>query len=127
MTNTRIGDIEIIERRYPVMINKFSLREDNSGGLGKYNGGEGVTREVLFLRPLICSILSERRVYSPKGMFGGKNGKKGKNLLIKKDSTIINVGGKNTFNVNKGDIFRITTPGGNIDYFSYNYSSYNYY
>ena len=61
ITNTRIGDVEILERRYPVLLHRFGLR-DGSGGQGKYKGGDGVVREIEFLHPLQVSILSEVRV-----------------------------------------------------------------
>ena len=60
ITNTRIGDVEILERRYPVMIHRFGIRE-GSGGRGKFNGGDGVVREIEFTEPLQVSILSEVR------------------------------------------------------------------
>jgi Hydantoinase B/oxoprolinase len=58
ITNTRIGDVEILERRYPVLLHEFSIR-DGSGGEGEYNGGCGVTRDIEFLQPIQVSILSE--------------------------------------------------------------------
>lgn len=58
ITNTRIGDVELLERRYPVLVREFSIRE-GSGGAGKYKGGCGVTREMEFLQPIQVSILSE--------------------------------------------------------------------
>lgn len=69
MTNTRITDAEILERRYPIFLKKFSLRAD-SGGKGKFNGGDGVVRELLFRAPITLSILTERRVFAPYGMEG---------------------------------------------------------
>lgn len=69
MTNTRITDPEIIERRYPVILNRFSLRP-KSGGRGKFNGGHGVIREILFRARITLSILTERRVYAPYGLEG---------------------------------------------------------
>lgn len=69
MTNTRITDIEIIERRYPVHIRTFMLRSA-SGGSGKFYGGCGVIREYVFRSPLTLSVLSERRVLQPFGMEG---------------------------------------------------------
>ena len=61
ITNTRIGDVEILERRYPVLIHRFGLR-DGSGGDGKFKGGEGVIRDIEFTEPLQVSILSEVRI-----------------------------------------------------------------
>lgn len=58
ITNTRIGDVEILERRYPVMLHQFGLRS-GSGGVGKWRGGEGVVREIEMLEPMQVSILSE--------------------------------------------------------------------
>jgi 5-oxoprolinase (ATP-hydrolysing) len=62
ITNTRIGDVEILERRYPVMIHQFGLRK-GSAGLGKWHGGEGVVREIEFLEGMQVSILSEVRIF----------------------------------------------------------------
>jgi len=69
MTNTRITDVEIIERRYPVIINTFTLNA-GTGGKGKFNGGNGVIRELLFRKNLVLSVLTERRVFSPYGLNG---------------------------------------------------------
>ena len=94
MTNTRITDPEILERRYPVLLREFSIRR-GSGGRGRFNGGDGLVRDVEFLAPLNVAILSERRVFAPYGMSGGESGKKGVNLFIRKDGTTINMGAKN--------------------------------
>uniref|UniRef100_A0A1B6DS29 5-oxoprolinase n=1 Tax=Clastoptera arizonana TaxID=38151 RepID=A0A1B6DS29_9HEMI len=69
MTNTRITDPEVLERRYPVILKTFSLRE-GSGGKGAYKGGEGVVREILFRAPITLSVLTERRVFAPYGLAG---------------------------------------------------------
>lgn len=72
-----------MERRYPVLVREFSLR-DESGGIGKFRGGDGVLREIEFLSPEIqVSILSERRVYHPWGLEGGGEAKCGINLWVK--------------------------------------------
>jgi len=111
MTNTRITDAEILELRYPVLLHEFSLRK-NSGGKGKFRGGDGVIREIEFLKPLSIGILSERRAFEPLGLHGGGNASRGKNLYIKKSGKIISLGGKNTVDVDAGDRIRIETPGG---------------
>ncbi|XP_058825820.1 5-oxoprolinase [Topomyia yanbarensis] len=111
MTNTRITDPEILELRYPIILKKFSLRDDQSGGTGLYTGGEGVHRELLFRKPMTLSVLTERRALAPYGMAGGGQGKKGLNLLLKKDR-IINLGSKTSVAVDTGDIFSMKTPGG---------------
>ncbi|KAI9327021.1 Hydantoinase B/oxoprolinase [Zopfochytrium polystomum] len=112
MTNTRITDPEILERRYPVILRKFSLRE-GSGGDGLYKGGDGVIREVEFLEPLNVSLLSERRVFAPYGQSGGCPGKRGLKLLIRAGrKEAVNFGGKNATVMRPGDRIRIETPGG---------------
>jgi len=115
MTNTRITDPEILERRFPVRLVKFSIRR-NSGGDGQYKGGNGVIRKIQFLKPMIISILSERRTLAPNGAKGGHNGKRGKNLFHSQPGTpnakIIDLGAKNSVIVETGDIIEIRTPGG---------------
>lgn len=111
MTNTRMTDPEIFEQRYPVILHKFGIRE-NSGGAGQHKGGDGIIREIEFKRPVTVSILSERRVHAPKGLMGGKDGARGANFLITKDKRKVYVGGKNTIEVQAGEILQILTPGG---------------
>ena len=111
MTNTRITDPEILERRYPVLLREFSLRK-GSGGKGMHPGGDGVIRELEPLRPLVMSILSERRVLRPYGLAGGGPGSTGRNLLIRKDGIVVNMGGRCSGSVDAGERLRIETPGG---------------
>ncbi|RHY96995.1 hypothetical protein DYB35_006008 [Aphanomyces astaci] len=111
MTNTRITDPEILEKRYPVLLNAFGLRQ-GSGGVGKFAGGEGVHRELKFLVPMTVSILSERRAFQPYGLYGGGPGARGHNLLTYTDGRTINLGGKNTVEVLAGDVLTILSPGG---------------
>ena len=111
MTNTRITDPEILERRYPVLLREFSLRQD-SGGDGEFRGGNGLVRELEFLEPLNVAILSERRVFAPYGLAGGEPGGRGKNIFIRKDGRHLNLGGKNEIRAEAGDAIRIMTPGG---------------
>ena len=111
MTNTRITDPEILERRYPVMLREFSIR-NNSGGSGIYSGGNGLVREVEFLDPLNTAILSERRVHQPYGLNGGEPGRCGRNLFIRNDGSMLHLGGKNEISAEPGDRIRIETPGG---------------
>ena len=105
MTNTRITDPEIMERRYPVILRRFELRTD-SGGNGQHKGGEGVIRELEFRRPVKCSILSERRVYQPYGMHGGEPAALGLNLWVSKDEDgndrTVSMGSKNTVPMETG-------------------------
>ncbi|KAI1733023.1 hydantoinase b/oxoprolinase domain-containing protein [Ditylenchus destructor] len=111
MTNTRITDPEIVESRYPVIVRKFCLRP-NSGGRGEHRGGDGVSRYLQFRRPLQLSVLTERRVHSPYGLFGGENGERGLNILNRKVRGRVNLGSKNSICVQPGDIFELETPGG---------------
>jgi len=111
MTNTRMTDPEIFEQRYPVLLHRFSIRQ-NSGGSGFHRGGDGLVREIEFRRPIVVSILSERRVHAPRGLKGGTNGARGANYLVRKDGRKIYLGGKNTITVSAGDILQIFTPGG---------------
>ena len=116
MTNTRITDAEIFERRYPVLLKRFSIRP-NSGGKGKHRGGNGVIREIEFRRPITVSILSERRVYRPYGLEGGGDAECGLNLWLRKDGKeggfrTVNLGGKNTADMATGERIIVYTPGG---------------
>ena len=113
MTNTRLTDPEILERRYPVKLMKFQLAE-NTGGVGLYNGGNGIERHMQFRKPLSLSVLTERRVLSPYGLNGGNPGKSGLNLLKlnSEDGRIVDLGPKNAIPVKTGDIFMHRTPGG---------------
>ncbi|KAI1455424.1 Hydantoinase B/oxoprolinase-domain-containing protein [Annulohypoxylon moriforme] len=111
MTNTRITDPEILERRYPVILRRFCLRE-GSGGAGLHPGGEGIIRDIEFSLPIKVSILSERRAFAPYGLEGGEDAKRGQNLWVKKSGRTINLGGKNTAMMDAGDRIVIMSPGG---------------
>ena len=113
MTNTRLTDPEVIERRYPVRVHEFSIRR-GSGGAGQHCGGDGILRKIEFLKPLRVSILSERRgPYAPFGLAGGAPGSLGENSLHRTDgSPPVNLGGKVSLDVKTGDLLTIQTPGG---------------
>ena len=110
MTNTSITDAEILEWNYPVRLIKFSIRKD-SGGRGKWKGGNGSVREIEFLKSLDFTILSNRRKVSPFGIKGGLDGKVGKNILKTKNKKIT-LPSSCQIKVKKGDIISIYTPGG---------------
>jgi 5-oxoprolinase (ATP-hydrolysing) len=110
-TNTRITDPEILERRYPVLLREFSLRQ-GSGGAGKHKGGNGVVRELEPLRELVMSILSERRTLRPYGLEGGGPGECGRNLLVRENGIVVNMGGRCSGSLKTGERLRIETPGG---------------
>ncbi len=113
MTNTRLTDVEVIERRYPVRVREFSIRT-GSGGAGAHRGGDGIVRRIEFLRPLKVSMLSQRRGdYPPFGLSGGLPGTTGRNTLRKAGSDEeIDLGGCFQFDAGPGDILSIHTPGG---------------
>ncbi|KAJ8279913.1 hypothetical protein COCON_G00069790 [Conger conger] len=111
MTNTRITDPEILEKRYPVILEQFSLRP-GSGGEGRFRGGDGVVRKMLFRDRMVLSVLSERRSTRPYGLHGGEAGAAGLNLLQRADGRVVNLGSKTTVNLEPGDIFCLYTPGG---------------
>uniref|UniRef100_T1IES8 Hydantoinase_B domain-containing protein n=2 Tax=Rhodnius prolixus TaxID=13249 RepID=T1IES8_RHOPR len=111
MTNTRITDPELLEKRYPVILQAFELRE-NSGGAGYHKGGDGVIRQLMFRANIHLSILTERRVFQPYGLEGGMPGAKGLNLLLKNDGRTVYLGSKTAIDVNPGDVFKVCTPGG---------------
>jgi len=111
MTNTRITDPEVLERRYPVVLSSFSLRH-NSGGRGFHNGGDGICRDIVFRKTLTLSVLTERRVFAPFGLLGGNAGAKGLNILSRFDGVILNLGSKCSVPVHPGDTFKLLTPGG---------------
>jgi len=106
MTNTRITDVEVLESRYPVRVREFSIRR-GSGGAGKYAGGDGLVRELEFLRAVHVAVLSERRVLRPFGLDGGEPGALGRNFLNGRD-----IGGSAELDAVPGDRLRIETPGG---------------
>ncbi|NOZ68842.1 MAG: hydantoinase B/oxoprolinase family protein, partial [Deferribacteres bacterium] len=108
----RITDPEILEFRHPgIRLEQFRLRK-GSGGRGKFRGGDGVVREIRFLRPAAVSIISERRVYAPYGIKGGGPAKKGENLLKSKDGKTTMLGHREVLRVDGGDSIVIKTPGG---------------
>jgi 5-oxoprolinase (ATP-hydrolysing) len=106
MTNTRITDPELLEARFAVRLWRFELRR-GSGGAGAWPGGDGLVRELEFLRPMELAILSERRVRAPFGLQGGAAGASGRNLLDDQP-----LAGRATLTVRAGQRLRIETPGG---------------
>lgn len=113
MTNTKICDPEIIEKRYPIILREFSIR-DGSGGQGRWNGGNGVRRVYEFRRDMGCSVVSERRVTRPYGMKGGEDGQRGVNYVVKggNGGRWCRLGGRKDAQVSRGDWLVIDTPGG---------------
>lgn len=111
MTNTRITDAEELERRYPVRLNQFAIRE-GSGGSGQWQGGEGVIREITFLEPLRVTLITQHRQVPPYGLAGGQNGQTGRQILTRKDGTTETLSGVCSVDAQAGDSLSIETPGG---------------
>ena len=111
MTNTRLTDPEILEWRFPVLLESFSLRR-GSGGDGKFRGGDGVIRRVKFLEKMTASILSGHREIPPYGMAGGQPGKIGRNYVIRNGGSKEELRGTDSTEVEENDVMVIETPGG---------------
>jgi 5-oxoprolinase (ATP-hydrolysing) len=112
MTNTRITDPEVLEFRHPgIRLERFTLRK-GSGGRGKFSGGDGVIREIRFLKPATVSIISERRKYPPYGIRGGQAGTTGENILKRADGKEKLLGHRVVLKVQKNESIIIKTPGG---------------
>lgn len=110
MTNTRAADPEILEYRYPVILNRYEIRA-GSGGKGKWNGGDGIIREMTFTQPVSLSVLSQHRKVAPYGLEGGESGKCGKQFVINSESTL-QLSWRDGADLNTGDQFILATPGG---------------
>ncbi|MDJ0717749.1 MAG: hydantoinase B/oxoprolinase family protein [Prochloraceae cyanobacterium] len=111
MTNSRLTDPEVLEWRFPVLVESFSIRA-NSGGKGKYCGGNGVIRRIRFLESMTAGILSSRRLISPFGLEGGEAGQVGNNYVDRADGTFEKLASTAVVKMQPGDVFVIETPGG---------------
>jgi 5-oxoprolinase (ATP-hydrolysing) len=111
MTNSRLTDPEILEWRFPVVLDEFSIRE-NSGGAGKHRGGNGVHRAIRFREPMHVSILSTHRKIAPSGLEGGSDAALGHNAILHTDGTFEDLDSLAECDVEAGDTIIIDTPGG---------------
>ncbi|WP_321367291.1 hydantoinase B/oxoprolinase family protein [uncultured Desulfuromusa sp.] len=111
MTNTRMTDPEVVEWRFPIRVESFALRQD-SGGQGKFSGGNGVVRQLRFLEPMTATILSSHRETEPYGLNGGLAGACGENSIVTKDGATRLLKGNDEVQVETGDMIIIKTPGG---------------
>ncbi|MFF9510840.1 hydantoinase B/oxoprolinase family protein [Streptomyces sp. NPDC014724] len=112
MTNSRLTDPEILEWRYPVLLESFRVR-DGSGGAGRWHGGCGVERRIRFLEPVTVALLSGHRRVRPYGMAGGEPGAAGEQYVERADGrTVTPLRGCDTADLQRGDVLVLRTPGG---------------
>ncbi len=111
MTNSRLTDPELLEERFPVRLEAFTLRR-GSGGNGRRRGGDGVVRRLRFLEPMTVAILSGSRQVAPFGLAGGGPGQRGRNRLERADGREEELGGSAQLALEAGDVLVIETPGG---------------
>ena len=111
MTNSRLTDPEVLETRFPVLLEEFSIRR-GSGGDGAHHGGDGAVRRVRFLEPLTAAILSNHRRTAPFGAAGGEPGAVGVNRVERADGPAQQLGATAEVKMAAGDVFVIETPGG---------------
>ncbi|WP_294275465.1 hydantoinase B/oxoprolinase family protein [uncultured Sphingomonas sp.] len=111
MTNSRLTDPEVLETRYPVLLEQFGIRR-GSGGAGEWHGGDGTIRRLRFRQPLRAAILSNRRVVSPFGLNGGEAGQPGRNRVERADGSGEELASTAGIAMGEGDVLVIETPGG---------------
>jgi 5-oxoprolinase (ATP-hydrolysing) len=111
MTNSRLTDPEVLEWRFPVLVDSFAIRH-GSGGDGRWRGGDGAVRRLRFREPMTVNTLSQHRRVPPYGMAGGAPGALGRNLVRRADGTVVELAGCDSAEVYPGDILEIHTPGG---------------
>ncbi|WP_430460042.1 hydantoinase B/oxoprolinase family protein [Thalassolituus sp. LLYu03] len=111
MTNSRLTDPEILEQRFPVVLDHFHIRP-LSGGAGQHPGGNGVERHIRFLKPMRANIISGHRQVPVAGLHGGGDGKVGVNFVLRHQGRFQRLGGCADVTMEAGDVFCIHTPGG---------------
>ncbi|ANY19473.1 Acetophenone carboxylase gamma subunit [Tsuneonella dongtanensis] len=111
MTNSRLTDPEVLEARFPVLVEAFAIRR-GSGGAGAWRGGDGAVRRVRFRAPMRANVLSNRRKVAPRGLSGGSDGAPGINRIERADGTVETLCATASADMAPGDVFVIETPGG---------------
>ena len=111
MTNTRMTDPEVLETRFPVQVEEFSIRH-GSGGAGRHSGGDGIVRKLRFNEPMTVTVLSSHRNVPPHGAAGGQPGACGRNLVMRADGRAEPLQGNDEARLSPGDVFVMETPGG---------------
>ncbi len=109
MTNTRLTDPEVLEFRYPVVLEDFHIRT-GSGGRGKWHAGDGIRRTIRFLEAMECTILSGHRRVPPFGLAGGEHGQIGENSVRRKDGRVERLQGCDATTIGAGEAIIIQTP-----------------
>jgi 5-oxoprolinase (ATP-hydrolysing) len=111
MTNTRLTDPEVLELRYPVLLEAFQIRQ-RSGGAGHWRGGDGIIRKLRFREPMQVVILANHRVVPPFGLEGGEAGEVGRTSILRKDGGVEVLNSCDQREVAAGDTIVVETPGG---------------
>lgn len=111
MTNSRLTDPEVLEWRFPVLLEEFSIRP-GSGGAGRWRGGDGAVRRIRFRELMTASTLSGHRRVPPYGLAGGAPGSLGRNRVHRADGSVVELAGCDSVELQPGDILEIHTPGG---------------
>jgi 5-oxoprolinase (ATP-hydrolysing) len=111
MTNSRLTDPEVLEFRYPVLLESYAIRK-GSGGAGRWHGGNGGVRRVRFLEAMTASILSNNRIHPAFGMAGGEAGALGRNRVVHSDGREEILPHVARTEMQPGDVFIVETPGG---------------
>ena len=111
MTNTRMTDPEVLETRFPVRLDEFSIRQ-GSGGAGEFVGGNGIVRRLRFLEPMTVTVLSSHRKIPPHGAAGGQSGATGENAVERSCGVVTQLSGNDEAQLGIGDVFVLKTPGG---------------
>lgn len=111
MTNSRLTDPEVLEWRFPVVVESFAIRH-GSGGEGRWRGGDGTVRRLRFTEPVTVSTLSQHRRVPPYGLAGGSPGALGRNRVERADGSVDELAGADSADLAEGDVLVVETPGG---------------
>ncbi|MEO3434039.1 hydantoinase B/oxoprolinase family protein [Inquilinus sp. CAU 1745] len=111
MTNSRLTDPEVLELRFPVLLERFEIRR-GSGGAGRHRGGDGTVRALRFLEPMTAAILANNRKVAPYGVAGGQPGAVGRTTVRRIDGTVQELGSTDKTEMAVGDALIVETPGG---------------